>query len=59
MPKAKNPLTPEEQHERFVKGARELGLDTPEAEAEFERAMKKIAGKPPKDQPPRPGKKAG
>lgn len=57
MPKAKNPFTPQEQHARFVKGARELGLDTPEAEAEFERAVRKIAGAPTETPPPK--KKSG
>jgi len=57
MPKAKNPLTPEEQHRRFVAGARELGVDTPEAEVEFERAVRKIVGQKPKGEPPK--KKAG
>jgi hypothetical protein len=55
MPRAKNPLTPEEQHRRFVEGARELGTDTPEAEAEFERAVKKIV----KPKPKEPERKGG
>jgi len=53
MPKAKNPLTPEEQHRRFVEGARELDADTPENEGEVERAVRKIAGAKPKGEPPK------
>jgi len=55
MPARKNQVSDVEQSRRFIDGAKDLGADTPEAEAEFERALKKIAKAKPKGEP----KKAG
>jgi hypothetical protein len=52
MPARKNPISDEEQHRRFIEGAKELGVDTPEAQAECERALKKIARAKQKIEPP-------
>ena len=54
MPKAKNPITDEERSRRFIEKAREMGGDTPEADAEFVRTLRKAVK--PKDAEP---KKAG
>jgi hypothetical protein len=46
MPKHKQPApTPADQHQEFVKAARELGCD--EDETAFDRALGKIAKAPP------------
>jgi hypothetical protein len=50
MPKRKEPeLKPKEQFKRFMKTAREIGVD--ESGKEFERAFKKVV--PPKRRPTR------
>lgn len=51
MPTRKNPISDAEQSRRFVEGAKELGADTPEAEAEFDRALKSVAKAKPKGEP--------
>jgi hypothetical protein len=56
MPARKNPITDAEQSRRFIQGAKELGTDTPESEAVFERSLKRIAkAKPKQDEPGKAG----
>jgi hypothetical protein len=49
MPAPKNPITPEEQHRRFVEKAKELECDdSPDA---FMKRLKKVARAKPKSEP--------